>query len=197
MAIKTSTLMGTGRDDDRWSPGFVIPAGVVLYGGMVVTQDLAAVLPQIPAKTLKPFNGVAGTDPLPVGLVYENTTAFLPGGASGDQAAGKGFDSLDYARGGMYSAFHRPGNIVDVFDDGRDTTSVSRARNAGGAQFQGKSAPFIITDSFTVGVPVFCTTEGLLTVDNTGATTKIGIVRAVEGSGATTRFSLELQIALV
>jgi hypothetical protein len=190
MALRSSTQIGLGRDDDRWSPGFSVPAGTTLFGGEVVTQDTT----DLTGKTLIVFGGVIdGTHPFPLGLVYENTNAFTPGGASGDKAAGRGFDSLDYARGGMYSVFHRPGNLIDVLNDFRDTTVVARAKNGGGNNNQGRSCPFIASDAFAIGDQLYATSEGLLTKVAPGAGTVVclGWVRAVSGTGENQVLSVE------
>lgn len=190
MALRSSTQIGLGRQDDRWSPGFKIASGDVLFGGEVVTQDTT----DLTGKTLIVFGGVLdATHPFPLGLVYENTNAFTPGGASGDNAAGVGFDSLDYARGAMYSVFHTPGNLIDVVNDFRDTTSVARAKNGGGTNSQGKSCPFIASDAFAIGDLLYATSEGLLTkvTPAAGTVVVLGIVRAVSGTDEDQVLSVE------
>jgi len=181
MALRSATQFGAGRDDDRWSPGFAIAAGTALFGGECVTQDPT----DLTGKTIHVFGGVIdATHPFPLGLVYENTNAFTPGGASGDQAAGRGFDGLDYARGSLYSTFHRPGNVIDVVNDYRDTTVVARALNGGGANNQGASCPFIASDAFAIGDAVYATAAGLLTKVAPGAGTVVvlGWVRQASGT---------------
>ena len=77
MAIKTSTILGNGRDDDRIS-GFskATLSGATAYnggidqliGGLVVCQDNS----DITGKTLKLFQGAVAlgvANPLPLGLV--------------------------------------------------------------------------------------------------------------------------------
>jgi hypothetical protein len=190
MALRSATQIGLGRDDDRWSPGFIIPAGVVLFGGEVVTQDTT----DLTGKTLKIFAGVVdATHPFPLGLVYENTNAFTPGGASGDNAAGQGFDSLDYARGAMYSVFHRPGNLIDVLNDYRNTVVVARAKNGGGTNNQGTSCPFIASDGFAIGDILYATVDGLLTITPpaAGVIVALGRVRAASGTGEDQIISVE------
>ena len=191
MALRSSTQIGLGRDDDRWSPGFIIPTGVVLYGGEVVTQDTT----DLTGKTLKIFAGVVdATHPFPLGLVYENTNAFQPGGASGDGAAGQGFDSLDYARGAMYSVFHRPGNLIDVLNDFRNTVNTpARVKNGGGSNSQGLSCPFIASDGFAIGDILYATVDGLLTVTPpaAGVIVALGQVRAASGTGEDQVISVE------
>jgi hypothetical protein len=196
MSLKLgSTLLGVGRDDDRLSPGFTLGSGVVVFGGLVMSQ----LTTDVSGKTLAVFNGVIdATHPLPLGLVIENTNPF-PRSASGDADAGVGFDSLDYARGGLYSVFHRPGNFADISDDGRDRTVVARTANAGPAVNQQASAPFIITDPWAIGVEVYSTPQGLLTtVVPAGApgtiVAVVGYIRAVFGTGSTLKLALELQL---
>jgi hypothetical protein len=182
--LQTNTQLGVGRDDSRWSPGFVIPSGTVLYGGEVVTQ----LTTDLTGKTLQVFSGaITSTMPFPIGLVWENTTAFGPGGASGDSAAGVGFDSLDYARGNEYSVFHDPGNVIDVLDDQRNTTQVVQTLNGGGTVTQNASAPFITTDSFAIGNVLYATVAGLLTITPPGSGTivALGVVRATSGTPGT------------
>lgn len=195
MAIRSATQLGVGRDDDRWSPGFTKQAADVMFGGLVVSQ----LNTDATGKTLALFNGNAAlgtTNVMPLGLVYEPTNPFQAV-ASGDNAAGGNFDSLDYARGNEYSVFHRPGNLVDVYDDGRDTTQVARSKNnGGGTNTQNTSAPFIVSDAFVIGSKLYATAVGLLTVTTlaSGATAQIGYVRAVSGSGADLVLSVELAI---
>jgi hypothetical protein len=196
MALRSSTQIGLGRDDDRWSPGFIKAAATVFFGGEVVTQDTT----DLTGKTLMPFNGIIGAlSPFPLGLVYENTNAFTPGGVSGDSGAGAGFDSLDYARGGMYSVFHRPGNLIDVLNDFRDTTVVSRAQNGGGggAANQGKSCPFAASLSYAIGDTLYSTDAGLLTNVVGTATVILGYVRAASGTGENQILSVEWAPSLV
>ena len=142
MAIRSATQIGVGRDDDRWSPGFAKQAADVMFGGRVVSQ----LQTDATGKTLEFYDGsltLSSTNGVPLGLVYENTNPFSAV-ASGDSAAGSGFDGIDYARGGLYSVFHRPGNLVDVFDDARDAAQVARNLNGGGTSLQNTSAPFIV-----------------------------------------------------
>jgi hypothetical protein len=79
--------------------------------------------------------------------------------------------------------FHRPGNLVEIFDDKRNTTGSA-------------SCPFVSGDTFSVGAPVYSTTTGLLTITATSATCRIGYVRGATGSsGVNQVFTLELAIA--
>ena len=192
MALRTTTAFQNGRDDDR-SSGFKRSASERFFGGMVVTQDNT----DASGLTIKPFNGVAAlaaANPLPLGLVFESNVQFPSAPSDPDQFAGKGFDNLDYARGGLFSAFHRPGNFIEVYDDGRSSTLVNRTENSGGPSNQVESAPFIVTDTFTVGLTVYATSEGLLTTNSATATAVIGTVRAGAGSGADQIFTIELGI---
>lgn len=196
MAIRSAIQFGAGRDDDRLSPGFKKAATGVgnLFGGQVVTSDTT----DASGKTIKLFNGqgaVSTTNPKPLGLVFESSVLFpVTNTANPDGQAGYGYDNINYARGGVYSVFHRPGNIVEVFDDGRATNLVNRVTNAGPTNSQPESAPFITSDSYVVGSPVYATGEALLTSDSTGATAEIGVVRAVSGSGAAAILTIELGI---
>jgi hypothetical protein len=185
--IRSSTLLGVGRDDDRWSAGFGKSSTDTYFGGMVVTQ----LTTDSTGKTLL-HGGVTGsqgiinaTSPFPLGLVFEATNPPLQAFANGDNAAGN-FDSSAYAKGGEYSVFHRPGNLVDVLDDQRNTTQVSVVKNGGGSVTQNQSAPFIIGDAWAVGLPVYYTEAGLLTITapTTGASdyVRLGFVRAVSAS---------------
>ena len=85
MAIRSSSQLGVGRDDDRWSPGFSIAAGVTLYGGLVVTNDVVTDSTKT-GKILKAFGNIDGipntNNPIPIGLVYENTLPFSPPASS-------------------------------------------------------------------------------------------------------------------
>jgi hypothetical protein len=210
MAVKiSSVLLNAGRDDDRIS-GLVLStltpsASQQLFGGQVITQDEAAV-PTGAGKTIVPFDGaadVSASNPFPLGLVIESTYPFPGGGVSGDNAAGVGHDTIDYARGGAYSAFHRPGNLVDVYDDKRNTQAVTV--NAGQ---QNTSAPFIQNRTWLVGNEVFAADAALDStlgrnglLDNVNAAgaggARIGIVRAVSGSGSDLILTIELNIAIV
>lgn len=204
MAIRSSAQLNAGRDDDRLSPGFKKESAAILFGGMVVTN----LTTDLTGKTLKIF-GDAGNDgiivaanPFPLGLVFENTLPFSPP-ASGDEDAGVGFDIQDFAKGGLYSVFHRPGNFVDVFDDQRSTTQVTREENDGTTVAQNQSAPFIIANTWAIGAPVYSTEEGLLTtVIPAGGpivVARIGFVRSVStgGSPADLKVTIELQIAAI
>ena len=195
MAIKSSTLLGVGRDDDRWSPGFTKLAGVKFFGGMVVTQDPAVLDP----KEIKPFAGVInGTNSFPLGLVFENSEAFPPNSDNADGFAGAGHDTLDYARGGKYSVFHRPGNLVDVSDDGRDTTQIALTANNGESVApQNTSAPFNVNVTYALNDILYATAEDRLVnvAPAAGTVVEIGRVRAINGlAGDAQVFALELQI---
>ncbi len=199
MIRPSSILLGAGRDDDRWSPGFKKAASATLYGGMAVTQDNS----DTTGKTIKPFAGqtaLSATNPLPLGLVFESSVLFpVTNTTNPDGQAGYGYDNLNYARGGLYSVFHRPGNLVDVLDDGRNTVAVDRTVNGGGTSSQAASIPFIAADNWAMGDTVYATPEGLLTRVSTGTigAAKIGIVRAVSGSGASAILAIELGIAAI
>lgn len=192
MAIRSSTLLGVGKDDDRWSPGFQKASTATLYGGMVVTQDNS----DTSGKTIKPFAGqtaIGAANPFPLGLVFESSVLFpVTNTTNPDGQAGYGYDNLNYARGGLYSVFHRPGNLVDVYDDGRNKTDVDRTLMSGATQAQGASCPFITSASWAIGDTVYCTPEGLLTRDNDRASVIIGTVRAVSGSDENAVLAIEL-----
>jgi hypothetical protein len=198
MAIRSSSQLGVGRDDSRWSPGFSIAAGVTLYGGLVVTNDVATDSTKT-GKILKAFGNVNGipntSNPIPIGLVYENTLPFSPP-ASSDTSAGYGFDIRDFARGGLYSVFHNPGNLVDVFDDFCNTAAVTRNNLDGTAgPSQGTSATFLTNLTYALGDKLYATNEGLLSNQTPGAlAVSVGIVRAVSGTGANMILSVELHI---
>lgn len=192
MALRTSNAFKNGRDDDRTS-GLKRSLAERFFGGQVVTQDNA----DPSGLTIQFFAGATalGVDnPLPLGLVFESNVQFPVAPQDPDQFAGRGFDNLDYARGGIHSVFHRPGNFIEVFDDRRSATLVDRAENSGGPSNQVESAPFIVTDGFNIGDTVFSTDEGMLTTNSTGATAVIGTVRAEAGSAADQVFTLELHI---
>jgi hypothetical protein len=196
MAIRSSIQLGVGKDDDRWSPGFTKAAATVLFGGLAVTSDTT----QPDGKLIKPFAGataISKSNPLPLGLVFESSVMFpVTNTTNPDGQAGYGYDNLNYARGGMFSVFHRPGNAVDVYDDGRDANLVDRTTVAGTCN-QPTSCPFIIEDSWAVGDTVYATVEGLLTNVDTSKTAEIGTIRAVSGTGASAILTLELAIVTV
>jgi hypothetical protein len=201
MALRiSSVLLNAGRDDDRISglmPTAALLAAGGVIGGQVITQDQT-----VPGgQTFKLFDGgsvVGATNPFPWGLVIEPTHGYTGGGASGDQAAGRGFDTLDYARGGLYTAFHRPGNLLDAYDDQRDKSQVTV--NAGA---QNNSAPFVQNRTWNVGDAVFATAAALgkqALLDNVNAAgaggARIGWVRAVAGSGADLILTIELDLSI-
>jgi hypothetical protein len=190
MAIRPASAFG-GKDDDRTS-GFTKASTLTLFGGTVVTQDTT----DPTGKTLLQFAGqtALGTaNPFPLGLVFEETKQFPAAPSNPDQFAGQGFDVLDYARGGVYSVFHRPGNFVEIYDDLKDTSQVAQTVNGGGTNTQNNSCPFIASDTFAVGQPVYATPGGLLTTVATSTTVRIGYVRGVSGgTGVNQIFVLEL-----
>lgn len=209
MSVRISSiLLNAGRDDDRIS-GLVpvITAGIPqeVWGGMVITQ-VASATPTGAGKTFTTFDGnavVAAANPFPLGLVIESTFPSNRGGASGDTAAGLGFDTVDYARGLAFSAFHRPGNLVDVYDGKQNRTQVT---NNGGQQNQ--SAPFVQNRAWAIGDAVFSADAALDTtlarnglldnVDAAGAGgARIGWVRAVSGSGEDLILTIELQLEII
>lgn len=208
MAVRISSiLLNAGRDDDRISgllPVITNGAPQDIYGGMVITQDPTAT-PTGAGKTFKSFDGnavVSATNPFPWGLVIESTFGSNRGGASGDTAAGRGFDTVDYARGGSFSAFHRPGNLVDVYDDQRNRTQVTV--NGG---LQNQSAPFIQNRAWAIGDVVFASAAAVDTtlgrvglLDNVNAAgaggARIGLIRAVNGSGQDLILTVELDISI-
>ena len=211
MALRNSTQLGVGSIDDRWSAGFLKSAASGLtagfattpwFGGLVMAQDALVTGGDTSGRTLMVSTGATtSTQPIPVGLLVENQYGFSTVAAQGDHAAGGTFDTIFYARGGVFSVMHRPGNVFDIFDDNSNTTQVTQTKNGGGTVTQNQSAPFITTDTFAVGSVVYCSGDGLLTVTTPGATAGtnivVGVVRAVTGTGITQRITLELGIRLV
>jgi hypothetical protein len=165
---------------------------------MAVTQKAD---PSGAGKTLTYFNGAAAIGAAnlrPRGLCVESTTGF-PGIAAGgapipssglagaplmDPSAGLGFDTQDYAKGGIYSVFHRPGNLVDVYDDNRDRTQVV----INGVN-QNKSCPFVKSRAWAVGDGVYAADPalgqaGLLdNVPSPAGSARFGTVRSVTDAG--------------
>lgn len=199
MSIKASTLLGVGRDDDRVSPGFNKATGD-LYGGMLVTQDNS----QTDGKTIKAFAGqtaISATNPFPLGLVFESNVIAPIANTSGI-TAGLGFNIQDYAKGGVsnYSVFHRPGNFVDVYDDGRNSALLASFNDNSGVAVttQPASCPFLVTNNWALGDSVYAIDaaggRGRLTNDGTTAKVRVGTVRAVSGTGATAILCIELHI---
>jgi len=193
----SSIVQNGGRDDDRLSGFTKDPLAAFFIGGMAVTQltpDATGA-----GKTMTYFDSTAvlsATNVRPLGLVIESTTGFPGIAANNDQGAGIGFDTQDYAKGGLYSAFHRPGNLVDAFDDLRDRTQVT----INGAP-QNKSCPFVANRVWAIGDTVYATAtaigqKGLL--DNTGGisgSASLGTIRAVTNAGlGTPMLTIELNI---
>jgi len=181
----SSVIQNGGRDDDRLS-GFSKDTAVALFiGGMVVTQKAD---PTGAGKVITVFDSSIALDAThlrPLGLVIEPTTGYPNIAANGDTGAGVGFDTQDYAKGNIYSVFHRPGNLVDVYDDLRDRTQVTV-----NAALQNKSCPFVANRTWAVGDAVYGSSlagvgvAGLL--DNTGGVAgscRIGTVRSVTDAG--------------
>jgi hypothetical protein len=201
MAIRiSSVIQNGGRDDDRLS-GFVKDASAPFFiGGMVVTQKAPDATGA--GKNMTYFNGAAvisATNPRPLGLVIEPTTGYPNIAANNDQGAGLGFDTQDYAKGGLYSAFHRPGNLVDVFDDLRDRTQVVIA-----ATPQNKSCPFVSARTWAVGDTVYACDPavgqaGLLdNVASPAGSARVGTVRSVTNAGlGTPMLTIELAIDVI
>jgi hypothetical protein len=205
MAIRISSIIQNGgRDDDRLSGFTKDPAVTNIFGGMAVTQLTD---PTGAGKVMTLFDGgniVAGStgspaNLYPLGLAIEPTTGFPGIAANGDTGAGLGFDTQDYAKGGIYSAFHRPGNLVDVYDDERNRNQVT-INGAG----QNQSCPFVGNLTYNVGDIIYATgtsvgQKGLLTnVASPSGSARFGIVRAVTNAGLSSPvLTIELHIALV
>lgn len=214
MAIKNSTQLGVGMPDDRIS-GFTKSTNgpTAFYGANPLVQDTT----DTSGKSLILSNGlVDSTHPLPLGLVSENTNGYQTVAAQGDTAAGGSrFDTIQYARGGNYSLYHRPGNFVDIFDDNSNTTPITPVANTGTGGVaastpgpQNTSCPFLASDTFAAGQRVFILTnatgQGLLTntppanfPSATRNIVQVGWVRAVTGSGATQKITVELMFSAV
>jgi hypothetical protein len=196
--LRTSVQLGVGRDDDRWSPGFTKASTVTaFYGGICVTQLTtdSTGMTLIPSGVVGSQGIISAASPFPLGLVFEAT--FPPSNtfANGDNAAGN-YDSSAYAKGGVYTVFHRPGNAIDVLDDQRNTAQVTINKNGGGTVAQNTSAPFVVSDAWAVGLPVYFTEIGLLTITVPGSGTyvRVGFVRAVSGTGADLLVTIELNM---
>ncbi len=137
-----------------------------------------------------------------LGLSWELTG--LPSGPSGTgpivsapNQGGQGYDTINSAFGGVYSIFHRPGNAVDVVDGQENLTQVTVNKNGSGTVVQNASCPFINTDAFVIGDPLYHTDKGLLTrtapTTGTSKYAQQGWCRAISGSGDTQRITLELE----
>lgn len=200
MALRISSIIQNGgRDDDRLS-GFLKDASAAFFiGGMAVTQKAD---PSGAGKLITYFDGSAAigvANLRPLGLVIEPTTGFPNIAANNDQGAGLGFDTQDYAKGGIYSIFHRPGNMVDVYDDLRDRTQVT----INGAP-QNKSCPFVANRAFVVGDGIFAADPalgqaGLLdNVASPAGSARFGTVRSVTDAGlGSPVLSVELDIEVI
>ena len=181
--------------DARVSGLIFATADATAVGGLVITQDTGA---PVNNNKIKRFDGTAvisTTNPYPWGLLIEPVSPYAGGGVSGDNQAGIGYDSLDYGRGFVYSAAHTPGNLFDVFDDGRNTAQVT----VNGTP-QNTSAPFVVVPSipWALSLPVFANVNGLLdTAAAPAGGARIGWVRALTGTGADLVISIELALQTV
>jgi hypothetical protein len=196
VAIKLSSVIAHGGVQDARVSGLVFAtADPTAVGGIAITQDTGA---PVANNKIKRFDGTAAVDttnPFPWGLLIEPVNPYTGGGVSGDNQAGLGYDSLDYGRGFIYSAAHTPGNLFDVYDDGRNLTQVT----VNGSP-QNASAPFVVAPTlpWALGLPVYADANGLLdtTVAPSGGA-RIGWVRGLTGTGADLTIALELDIDLV
>lgn len=196
MAIKLSSVIVHGGVQDARVSGLVFATpDPTAVGGIVITQDVSA---PVANNKIKRFDGtavVSATNSKPWGLLIEPVQPYAGGGVSGEDQAGLGYDSLDYGRGFVYSAAHTPGNLFDVYDDGRNTAQVT----VNGSP-QNTSAPFVVapTIAWALGLPVYADANGLLdTAAAPAGGARIGWVRGLTGTGADLVISLELDIALV
>jgi hypothetical protein len=190
MAIKNTSVIQGAKDDDRLS-GFLPPAGdPTLVGGIVVAIDSTA----LPTLTLKRFVGTAALsagNQRPLGMLFEAAQGYSGGGASGDNAAGRGFDTVDKARGGIFSVAHRPGNLFDVYDDQRNDLQVTVDGDP-----QNASCPFVNNENFVPGA-LTANVSGLLSqVAPPVGGCYIGWLHAVTGGSAMDRvLTVELAIS--
>ncbi len=212
MAVRISSyVMNAGRDDDRISglkPDPTAVTGIVnsaaLVGGMIISPGPIGT-PDAGGKIFQFYDGLplafgtpGSVNPFPWGLLIEPNAGFPRAGASGDTAAGQGFDSLDYARGGLFSAFHRPGNILDVYDDFRNRAQVTILALA-----QNQSCPYIQNVTWAAGDIVYSSVAadgqiGLLSnIPTAAGSVSIGHIRAVNGTGADRILTVELQLQVV
>jgi hypothetical protein len=116
------------------------------------------------ATQVKPFDGSV-TNSKPYGLALEDSQ-FLPlqNASAPDQTAGQGYDYTNFARGGLYSAL-LDGGEVQLFSDGR-------------------GYPFLQTDTWFIGAPVYANSSGLITA-TAGSNPLIGYCTGFTGSPAT------------
>jgi hypothetical protein len=195
----SSVIQNGGRDDDRLS-GFLKDSAIpLIFGGMVITQKAD---PSGAGKIIVFFDGSAAigvANLRPLGLAIEPTTGFPGISANNDQGAGLGFDTQDFAKGGIYSVFHRPGNLVDVFDDLRDRTQVVINGTP-----QNRSCPFVANRVYVVGDAIYAADPGLGQaglLDNAASpsgSARIGTVRSVTDAGlGSPVLTIELDIELV
>ena len=195
----SSVIQNGGRDDDRLTAFTKDTAAAFFIGGLAVTQKAD---PSGAGKVITYFDGsaaIGAANLYPLGLVIESTTGFPGIAANNDQGAGLGFDTQDYAKGGLYSVFHRPGNLVDVYDDLRDRTQVTI-----NAAPQNKSCPFVANRGWAVGDTVYAADPalgqaGLLdNVASPAGSASFGIVRSVTNAGlGSPMLTIELDIAII
>lgn len=121
--------------------------------------------------SLKPFDGTS-TD-VPYGLALEDSV-IPPLQGLGGMTAGQGYDYTNFARGGLYSVM-LDGGEAQLYDDGR-------------------GAPFVTTDTYTVNQAVYANSNGEITSDAAGGDNPlVGYCTAVTGSPVT---QLQVKLAI-
>lgn len=133
--------------------------GYSLASGTTITSGQPLMLAS--ATSVKPFDNSV-TNSAPMGLALEDTQVPPLQGTSG--TAGQGYDYTNFARGGLYSMLE-DGGEVELFDDGR-------------------GAPFVTSDTYTLNAPVYANSSGLITA-TASSNPKIGYVTSATGSPVT------------
>jgi hypothetical protein len=103
-------------------------------------------------------------NPQSLGMVWEGPNTLGSTIISGPNQAGAGFDTSHQSFGNVLTVFSLESNIVDILDQGIGTTSSRSINGGGSAVTQSTSAPFIIGDAFAVGLPLYYTGQGLITI---------------------------------
>lgn len=136
------------------SLGFAKKSGTTITSGQPLMLDTTGA-------SLMPFDGSV-TNGVPYGLALEDTVNQPLQGAT--FTAGQGFDYTNFARGGLYSVM-LDGGEAELFDDGR-------------------GAPYVTTDTYTVNAPVYANSSGKIT-STAGSNPLVGYCTAVTGSPVT------------
>src|SRR5665213_3231458 len=143
-------------------------------------------------------NVCSDSNPFPLGLLIEPSSASSLNGFSGDTSGGAGGDNWNWARGGKFSIAKTPHNFYDIYDNELNPTQVT----VNGA-LQNASCPFVANLTYTVGDLLYATTSAVGTgylsnVATASGTASFGIVRSVTSAGLSSPvLTVELNVTKV